>query len=699
VAAFGFWGRPGFCSGDDLTEPVEFEVVVGTHIAGDLPEIAESDDAYLIARAAPRQALTQSNRMVVGVAFITGSDSPGTIDLTIESRLDMEAAGVATLRLMNWTNGAFDEVGMFPVGLQESVISVSDVLAADYVRAGDRRIELQIEHEVAASLSRDPFQSHFDVICAVVKRAVDLKIFTPTPKTAFNDDGTERHFMDYREVSEEDEETVGAFCVANLNDTDADGKTDVEEERAAEDGDDDEVKKTEAHPHGRDEVDLIGLIVEKPAGGRDGQMVKVTIVSGEIKVWETTTKRRGTDVAFPDGIKNFDVADLPKELYIEARAPSRRLREIEIKAEFGGKSDTVKATAVWATVTAVAHERRTAAKLFTMPEWRDITRPFPRLNVTLHNGTGLLRSSQDGIGLKGGILIKFQIQPPGVEDEAGVGFDGSRQKEVRYWVANERIVVPIPDVNTDFPKADERPNDDARDTDKSNTGPNDDSEYFNWDAPGFGKLNHAEAAVVQITYTNFLDFLRVRFDGIGFHEHERVKQATEGSRCSDKKPWHHSQVLTAVRDREWLYSDGGPSDGDSDNDPDDGPTDTETDANRIGEGHLTIAPTAIGLLGDQRGTQGSRVAVDCRLLNLTAERMRYDWQIEVESAEEGVRITPDPARGDDVAVDVEKMLVVDFHVSVARDSEPGTATLKLTVRDDTGRTVQSIERGTFTVAR
>ena len=98
-------------------------------------------------------------------------------------------------------------------------------------------------------------------------------------------------------IDEDNEETPGAFTVANLNDTDGDGTVDK---------DDSDVSAT---ANGRDEVDLMMLVLRKPEPDL-GDKVKFKVVSGDVKIWEESKKV--TEVSLTGGTVEFNTTDLDK---------------------------------------------------------------------------------------------------------------------------------------------------------------------------------------------------------------------------------------------------------------------------------------------------------------------------------------------------------------------------------------------------
>lgn len=347
-------------------------------------------------------------------------------------------------------------------------------------------------------------------------------------------------------LSESDEETQGSFTVANLNDTDCDGIVDNADTSVKDAGND-----------GEDEVDLMKLILK--GKGPKTKSVELSLVSGAARVWEQETKE--VEVTLP---KKYSITELPKRLWVEATAPSAALRDIELKlvCQEWGVEDVVNATGVWATVTAVSHDRVTAADLLADPEWADMTgRPSGLINK--FDGTGLTPITGDGA--RNVIAIKFTITPPGVYDENRPAFDGSRRKEGKTWTRNGNSPCVLDDDGTsEFPDRCDEANDDRNSTDKS-LAPNDQDEYFDVDIPGAGELKaHHDLLIRRL---NFMEFLRMKCNGT------RPRGKHSGSRCSPFYDWHMRQRLLKGPDGNWIRSGG---------------DDPETADNDVGPGHIDL---------------------------------------------------------------------------------------------------------------
>jgi len=347
-------------------------------------------------------------------------------------------------------------------------------------------------------------------------------------------------------ISEADEETIGAFTVANLNDTDGDG------EGKKVDKDDDSVK---ASAKGRNEVDLMALDINPPVPAFEGT-VTLKVEGDSVRFWKESTKE--TEIKKLE----FNVADLPQTIWVEVTKPSNKVRDIVIRAEHPGCQDTVKATGVWAKVTAVAHDRQSAVDLFAEKKWADFTTP-PKDRIEFFGGVGL-RPINGTIGVRNVIAIQFTVQPSGVQNEPKVNFDITRQIEAMGW---DQTGTNPPEVvfSRTFQVPDEEANDDpVAEGDESNY-PNVNDHFYVEDAPG--RVSDIAGSDLSVLRFNFREFVRVKFD-----DTKPTGNTVDGSRCSDKFDWHARHRLIN-RSGKWVRSTG---------------DDRESGENDIGPKHITI---------------------------------------------------------------------------------------------------------------
>lgn len=104
----------------------------------------------------------------------------------------------------------------------------------------------------------------------------------------------------------------------------------------------------------------------------------------------------------------------------------------------------------------------------------------------------------------------------------------------------------------DFPTGegkDEKPNDDRGNTDEDNTPKND--HIYSWDRPADGIS--AGARDFLASRNSFREFVRVRFDDVAFTHNDN--EPLEGSRASNREPWHTVYYLVRGTDGKW-HADG-----------------------------------------------------------------------------------------------------------------------------------------------
>ena len=390
------------------------------------------------------------------------------------------------------------------------------------------------------------------------------------------------------------EETVGAFTVANLNDTDS-----------SQSGD-----NTQTSVPG--EKDLMKLELTRPTGAADTDDVTLTIGTG-VKLWKESTKETA------ETNLTCKASDLPKTLWVEATGGSVALRDIQLSLTCNGMSDTVKATAIWATLSGFRNENSddppltladaadsgdttitVAGGTFVagdhivilsapgatpqkLPEGMDVVSvngstltvtPGPMSswpagsevrfgmsreiddNPTMVNrfveGGGKLGSAHVSPRTNNAMEMQFTVGPPGIGKEPGIKFDITRQKESLGWtqdfLANGNLRwddLEFGDqIPSNFPAGDEVPNDDGPFTvpgqqDEDNTPNND--QIYSRDMPGM--LSDQAQNYRRVIRYNMKEFVRVKLDSGGF---DNLNYKIEGSRCSDKVPWYSRMDL--IRD-------------------------------------------------------------------------------------------------------------------------------------------------------
>jgi len=129
---------------------LDLDVTTGAILDGGVDDLRNSDDSYLHTRSGFGQTFIDLHNMTMVVNASTTVDSPATLDLTIESRID-EPAGTARVSLRNWNTGEFEPVDTFPVG------------ATNYVNtSGGGEIDLQLRHVVFVPFLAFTFESFVD---------------------------------------------------------------------------------------------------------------------------------------------------------------------------------------------------------------------------------------------------------------------------------------------------------------------------------------------------------------------------------------------------------------------------------------------------------------------------------------------------------------------------------------------------------
>lgn len=314
--------------------------------------------------------------------------------------------------------------------------------------------------------------------------------------------------QDGNEVPEPQEESLGAFTVANTNNTDGDTNLDVNQNPVL------------------NEVDLMQMIIRKPSRqGADDRLI-LTKESGSAAVWSSKTK--GTPISLP---KEYTYAELPVTLWVEATDTSTTIRDIEFKITYNGSVDTVKATGIWAQYIGLKNNP-------AEPLWADAQDPLrSTFNVFGRFGLGVTMPYSPvfpGGGFRHGIGFAFRVLPAGVAQEPPVKVDVTRQIEFKQWYFAGSTIED--EQSTTYPFIDSA-NDDGDIRDEDVDPPND--IIYSIDFPGPQTLSaQSQQFVARL---NFKEYVRVGVNGV-----RPVDNGTSGSRASDKLPWHARLGLKQV---------------------------------------------------------------------------------------------------------------------------------------------------------
>lgn len=140
-----------------------FNVFFGSLLSGGIPELEQSDDAFLRTRSSFGFSALEPNLMELRINFTNQAVNPTTFDLTIEARIN-NPSGVAKIRFRDWSTNGYVQVDQLPLTNNESVETITNIDAGTYVRASDGRIDLSVKHVVNAVFSALGFDSSFDQI-------------------------------------------------------------------------------------------------------------------------------------------------------------------------------------------------------------------------------------------------------------------------------------------------------------------------------------------------------------------------------------------------------------------------------------------------------------------------------------------------------------------------------------------------------
>ncbi len=153
---------------EDNTELTGYSVLFGTHIAGGLPELLESDDQRLRVRSRFGFTAIEPNLTEIEVTAQTAVTDPLRLDLTIEDRIN-HPSGFVRVRMRDWNSGALDLIDEYAITNAEMSRTFESIPnPADYVRESDGEVAVRLRHVVVAVFTALGFETGVDQVKVTV---------------------------------------------------------------------------------------------------------------------------------------------------------------------------------------------------------------------------------------------------------------------------------------------------------------------------------------------------------------------------------------------------------------------------------------------------------------------------------------------------------------------------------------------------
>jgi hypothetical protein len=327
-------------------------------------------------------------------------------------------------------------------------------------------------------------------------------------------------------------QTVGAFTVANLNDTDGDGFVDNQDSHV-------DPQHSEPSGVGRREVDLMKLVIHKPNDPNPGQNKVTLTIEGDAELWTNSDKISLAPT-------EYTVASMPTTVtvWVEVTQPSFALRDITVQMSYRNEKYAVAATGIWVQFTNFRTQGNT-------PGADADSRPYlAEFNGLIAQGCALgtppVAPPSPGAmqgHMRNGMEIEFTVGPEGIGAEPGIVFRVTRNHAARTWYVNAQGQQLQYDPNieaqrpywTDFPANLDVATDDNRSAD-NDAEPRNDHIYASDFVGLAGKTGGLQRVVYQ---ANFHEFVRVKVNGGKFAEDQQTdSELIASSRGSDFVQWH-----------------------------------------------------------------------------------------------------------------------------------------------------------------
>jgi len=156
-------------TGQSGTRAILTDVAVhfGTELFGGLFTLKTSEDTRFRVRSRFGFTASEPNLAEIRIGATNYVENPTTLDILIEARIN-QSGGTMKVRLKNWNTNNFNQVHQYSIGSTETVEPVLNIPSANYIRAGDNRIDLSLRSSALATFSIQGFEAQHDFVNVLV---------------------------------------------------------------------------------------------------------------------------------------------------------------------------------------------------------------------------------------------------------------------------------------------------------------------------------------------------------------------------------------------------------------------------------------------------------------------------------------------------------------------------------------------------